>query len=336
MIIVPQLDPSKVRHDLIPVFIEVQTSADIRVVFLRLLRFVASRGLFGEKLLWSSGKDCRLFIHEDGDYDTGDEVNMVPRIVLSGGGGQNRKMGMSGSTSGQTGFGSMKTVTSGTSIVLDITGRDKYEAGRLAELCNDFLDILIPQIKASVTNIDDISGLSWAGARKSSSKSGDPKEWKAGVSFSVEYYKSYEVSRYKGSGKSPHPLYNLGVPLGEADKQSQAYGDNIKPIFSLLDFRVTAGTDDDELVVVHKTFLRDSDGNEPVIPEVMDTPCITSDPAVLEFGEVASGEYSEPLSAVVTPDTDGEQSVTVTLPAGADLDLIHRDELTDILFKVKK
>lgn len=338
MIIVPRLDPSKVSPELIPVFIELQTNADIRVLFLRLLKFVSSRGLFGPNLIWSSGTEekSKLFIHEDGDYDTKDEVNMLPRIVISGGGGSNRKIGMSGSTSGATGFGSRKTVSSTSSIVLDITGRDKYEAGRLAEICNDMIDVLTPEIKASVTNLEEIGSLSWAGARKSSSKSGNPFEWKAGVSFSVEYYKNYEVSRYKGQGPSPHPKYNKGVPLGAADKQSVGYDDSSRPIFSLFDFKVTAGEPESELIVVHKTFMQNSEGEEPTFPEAMDSPFLEVDPGLLEFGEVAAGSVSDPLSFTVAPATEGEQTVTVTLPEGASLDLIHYDDMTDISFKVKK
>lgn len=336
MIIVPQLDPDKVSHELIPVFIKLQTDADIRILFLRLLRFIASRGMFGPNLLWSDKKDCRLFIHEDGDYDTGEEVNMVPRIVISGGGGRNRKLGMSGSTSGTTGLGAMKTVNSVSSVVLDITGRSRSEAGRIAEICNDFIDILTPEIEASVTNMESIEGLSWVGARKVSGKSADPYEWKSGVSFSVEYNKSYEVSRYKGLGISPHPKYNRGVHLGAADKQSQAYDDTARPLFSLVDFKVVAGQDDDEFVVVHKTFMKNSEGEEPSFPEVMDTPCITPDQALLEFGEIIAGTVSDTLTSTVSPDTDGEQTVEVVLPEGAVLDVIHGEDITDILFKVKK
>lgn len=336
MIIVPQILPGSDNHEFVPIFITIQTSADIRTIFLRLLRHMAARGAFGRDLRWSDDMSGNIFIHEDGDSNV--PVNAVPRIVLSGGGGQNRKLGMSGTISGTTGSGASNTVMSLSSINLEVTGRDKAEAGRLAEICNDYIDILTPNIKGSVVNMEAISNISWSAARKAAEKSGNPLVWKAGVSFTVEYTKCYETSRYKGMGRSPHALYNKGVHLGTAEEQSMAFEDS-RPLFSLMDFKVTAGGSDttDELVVVHRTFITDQDGNSIDMPELMESPYLTASPSLIEFGEQTAGSYSESENISVTPDTDGEQQVEVILPSGAVTDLIHNDALDSIIkFKVVK
>lgn len=257
MIIVPVAGSGlPADSEVVPIHVELQTRYDLLAVLLRFYRYFFQQGIGGPDLIWKDDVSTGIWIYDQFPENPTTE-NTYPLILINVGGiGYNQEfMGnnMTGWTMGQ------KTITCRhtPAVSIEVRGRNKAEAYRISELCGMIAFIFAPLLKASVGNIDDVSGIFVGPVSPLGSAGPDvgdsPKLFGAQVSFQVSYKASYTTIEGGAFGPNPQPG-NDGVSLGGQQRATDGKGFYL---FTMADFHLTAQekTDPSVTSLVSKTII---------------------------------------------------------------------------------
>lgn len=316
MIIIPRRPLDNNNPELLPIQMIIETRLDVLAVYLRVLRYLGSIGVYGKSLVWEDSPDSRLYIAKLSANSIGKDANPVPAILVSVGGYQTGEKYLSQSmvSSGRDGSARLTEMNPPVSIV--VRGRDELEATRLADLTSGYLDTLRPDILASVVNLEFMSGIGVGAVDKLRDNSGNPYLWECSLGFSVSVNRYYTTKRYPGG--SPDPRINKGVFVGSAGEQAKEDPRSARPIFAYADFVIQAGTPEDGYDYTVSTQMIFDDTGEHTQEQAVEAGAaftVSMSPDG-NFGDVTVGEPGgeRPLSIVMN--TPGKAEMELTVPEG--------------------
>jgi len=315
LIIIPKLPTDTTNPELVPIAMILETRLDCLALYLRVIRYFAQQGFYGEALRWEDSDESPIYIAKRAEDTEGkQEANILPAVLIGIGGyvtgekflGKSR---VATSLKGETSLSDMDT-----SLSLLIQGRSELEVYNLADKTALFLDSVKGDILGSAINLDHMSGISVGQVRKLVPKSGNPYVWECELRISISVNRLYMTARYPG--KSPDPRVNSGKFAGESGDQHKEDTTSKRPMLSFASFTIEAGVaPSDYEFVVSEQHIFDDQGVKSAEAYAASRAAysISMDPNG-NFGNVPIGAPSASRDLVIEVESLGEATFDIVLP----------------------
>lgn len=263
MIIIPEKSPESTDLELLPIKMILETRMDALALFLRVLRYLGQKEVWGPKLVWSDDpENSGIYIAKYSSNSIGKDANPLPAILVGIGGYQTGELFMSHSAVDiSPDFGTQKMTKMDTNISIAVRGQNEQQTYIIADVLSAMLDIVRPEVLAAAYNLDSMSGISVGPVNKITDPSGNPYIWECNLGFHISINRFYMTKNYAGK-KTPDPAVDSEdkIYLGTAGKVGRKNFKQNKPMLAYADFVATVpGVTSDEgpEVTVYETNIFD-------------------------------------------------------------------------------